>query len=230
MPTRRPSIISAHDPSRGLLLCDLDDTLIDRAEAFSDWVRMFAARNKLGREAMDILGRLDYDRDSGHRARLEYFTIARDVFGLTCCPEELTREYLDDMARLARPVRGVEAAMRWAVIRGWPIVVVTNGGYRQQVKLRVAGLDRLVTAIVISASAGLAKPDPGIFRYAAERAGWDGAAPWVVGDHPVNDIQAGCRAGMRTAWVSRGRPWTLPGTEPTVISAATPGAIRRAAR
>lgn len=208
------------------LLCDLDDTLINRVGAFSDWAFSFTARNGLGEDAVQFLVRLDRDRRNGHLRRREYFTMARDALKLIPEPHELIGEYLDEMAQLARPAPGVRAMLHRAATQGWRIGVVTNGDYRQRVKLDVARLKPFVTAVVISKEVGLAKPDPDIFRYAADRLGGDYGQTWVVGDNPVNDIQAGHGAGMHTAWVSLGRTCVGQSFAPSIISATAAGAIR----
>lgn len=208
------------------LLCDLDDTLIDRAGAFSDWAVRFAARNGLGAEAFRFMVRLDRDRQNRHWPRSEYFAMARDALNLSAEPNELMGEYLDEIAQLARPAPGVRTALRQAATQGWQIAVVTNGDCRQRVKLDVARLKPLLTAVVISREVGLAKPDPEIFRYAADQLRGDSGRTWVVGDHPVNDIQTGQAAGMQTAWVSLGRTWVAQGFAPSIISATAAGAIR----
>lgn len=216
-------LYSASTPS---LLCDLDDTLIDRAGAFDDWAVRFAARNGLGEEDSRFLRWLDRDRQNRHRPRDEFFTMARDALNLVPGAHELMSEYLDEMAQLARPARGVRAVLRRATAQGWPIAVVTNGDDRQRRKLGAARLTSLVNVVVISGEVGLAKPDPEILCYAAGRLGGDCGRTWVVGDHPVNDIQAGHDAGMLTAWVSLGRTWVGQSSAPSVVSATAAGAIR----
>ncbi|MGW0191599.1 HAD family hydrolase [Streptomyces sp. NPDC003362] len=50
--------------------------------------------------------------------------------------------------------------------------------------------------IVDSTVAGVAKPDPGIFRIALDQLGLDGEDCWYVGDHVVNDVVGGMAAGI----------------------------------
>ena len=76
---------------------------------------------------------------------------------------------------------------------------VTNGNAEvSSTPLRDCFDDSLAAADV-----GAAKPDPTIFRIAAERAGVDLEEMAHVGDDPVRDIDAARRVGMRTVWVNR---------------------------
>ncbi|MGI9599442.1 MAG: HAD family hydrolase, partial [Acidimicrobiales bacterium] len=76
--------------------------------------------------------------------------------------------------------------------------------------------DSLVDAVCISGDIGIEKPDPRIYRAAAELTNTplDG---WMVGDSPVNDVVGAARLGLRTAWIRRGRAWTEAEATPTVI-------------
>ena len=49
----------------------------------------------------------------------------------------------------------------------------------------------------------------------------------MVGNHPAYDIGGGAAAGLRTAWVSIGRPWPAElSPPPTVIAADCATALR----
>jgi putative hydrolase of the HAD superfamily len=62
-------------------------------------------------------------------------------------------------------------------------------------------------AILISAERGARKPDPAIFRLAAQELGVEPSSGWHVGDHPVNDIEGSRRAGLQPVWFSGVHPW-----------------------
>ena len=87
----------------------------------------------------------------------------------------LVRELVTDDA--------VILALRRARAAGWTPFVVTNGTVAQQErKLRHTGLDREVAGWVVSEGAGLRKPDPAIFRFAAAQAGQSLDGAWMIGD------------------------------------------------
>ncbi|MEA2594966.1 MAG: putative hydrolase of the superfamily, partial [Thermomicrobiales bacterium] len=90
---------------------------------------------------------------------------------------------------------------------GVPWGIVSNGSRSQRNKIRKLGLEGRTNCIVISEAVGVRKPDPAIFHLAAERLLVHPAATLFVGDHPDADIVGAAGAGMRTAWLHRGREW-----------------------
>ena len=74
-------------------------------------------------------------------------------------------------------------------------------------KLRVTGLLPLVDLIVISENEQVKKPDPLIFRRAAERLAVQAAECVFVGDHPRNDVYGAGIVGMKTVWYSGEQQW-----------------------
>ena len=85
---------------------------------------------------------------------------------------------------------------------------------QQERKLRHTGLDREVAGWVISEGAGLRKPDPEIFRFAAARAGQPLDGAWMIGDSAEADISGARDAGLPGVWLHRGRPWPLTAFQP----------------
>ncbi|MFE3238647.1 HAD family hydrolase, partial [Kitasatospora indigofera] len=84
--------------------------------------------------------------------------------------------------------------------------------------LKASGIDALVDGVCISEEAGTRKPDPAIFETAAASVGRSLArGGWMVGDNAALDGVGGRAAGLRTVWVSHGRPWP-GGTEPDYIA------------
>lgn len=68
---------------------------------------------------------------------------------------------------------------------------------------------------VPAAEAGVAKPDPGIFRSAARRAGVPVDAILHIGDDPLCDVMGARNAGMRAGWFNpRATAWPHGGPRP----------------
>ena len=82
----------------------------------------------------------------------------------------------------------------------------------------MVGLSAYVDAVAVSAIDGVRKPDPGLLRIAAERAGASLEGSWMIGDDPLNDVQAARSAGIRSVWLRRGRTWP-DGLEPPTAQA-----------
>jgi FMN phosphatase YigB (HAD superfamily) len=61
--------------------------------------------------------------------------------------------------------------------------------------------------VCISEVEGYAKPDRQIFERAAHRCGTDLRDAWMVGDHPINDIEGARACGIGSVWIPNGRCW-----------------------
>ena len=85
------------------------------------------------------------------------------------------------------------------------LALVTNGAPDvQREKLAGTTLARHFSAIVISCEAGVAKPDPRIFRLALARIDASAAESVVIGDSLARDVAGAKAAGMRAIWIDRG--------------------------
>jgi putative hydrolase of the HAD superfamily len=207
-----------------LLLVDLDNTLIDRSGAFGRWARDFVSAQRGGQA--DVQWLTGADRDGleqrerlaamiGERFRLDGQTEARVLAELRA---GLIRNIVADDA--------VTAALRAARAAAWVPYVVTNGTVQQQTrKLRHTGLDQEVAGWVISEGAGIRKPDPEIFRYAAAQAGQSLDGAWMIGDSAEADIRGACNAGLPGIWLHRGRPWPLRAVQPRGMANSFPHAV-----
>lgn len=189
-----------------LVLFDLDDTLVDQAGAFSRWAEDFVTAHALAADAVPWLIAANR-RVTGPKDRL--FTEIRGHFGLAPSMEDLWAQYrarMPELVRLRPHVLDGLAALRAA---GWRLGIVTNGMPDNQVaKIERTGLALHVDAYCVSGDIGVRKPDPRIFRIAAERCGGSlEAGGWVVGDSPALDVDGGRRAGLNTYWISHERPW-----------------------
>ncbi|MEM9209257.1 MAG: HAD family hydrolase [Pseudomonadota bacterium] len=81
----------------------------------------------------------------------------------------------------------------------YTVIAVTNGN----ASLQRIGIDHLFHDAVSAADAGVAKPHPGIFAAAVDKAGVEPGEVLHVGDHPELDVVGAARAGLRTAWINR---------------------------
>lgn len=189
-----------------LALFDLDNTLIDRLDAFRRWAGGFALER--GLDEADVAWMIELDAD-GALPMDVFFARVRERFGLVESVEELWdayRQRLPELVVCPRPVLDGLARLRAS---GWRVGIITNGRSDNQTgKIRRSGLAGLVDGWAISGAEGFSKPDSRLFAIAAERAGAALAhGGWMVGDGPDNDIVGGRAAGLRTIWVPRGRTW-----------------------
>lgn len=167
-----------------LLLVDMDDTLVDRAATAHRWVD--------SRVPVRV-------RPAAHGAlgwAVRRFQAHRLVSRLAALYERAEpRSYVLE--------EGVAATLERVRREGWSIGVITNGNRRTQpAKLASAGILPLVDGVVISSHEGFAKPDPRVFRLAAQRAGASLEDAWVIGDDLRQEIAGAARLGLRSVWLN----------------------------
>lgn len=193
-----------------LALFDLDNTLVDRDEAFRRWAEEFANDHGLDAEAVERLVTLD---KHGYLPRETLFAHIREDFGIDGPAGDLWDAYRRRMPHLARCPQEVRDGLARLRTTGWRVAIVTNGHADNQLgKIRSTGLDEVVDAWAVSGAEGVRKPERGLFEIAATRAGASlDTGGWVIGDHPVMDMAGGRAIGFATIWIDRG---TWAGQEP----------------
>lgn len=203
------------------VLFDLDNTLIDRSEAFR---RLFG-------HWYDTLPAPDRPPDR------EAFVSRMARYGIGYAPipeiyEEMLEVWLGSFPSLDAAEEAHFAMMPEVVglhpntetmlkgfrDKGIPVGVVTNGGTETQWgKLRKTGIADLVTACVVSQEFGSWKPDPAVFNHALHLIGADAESTLFVGDNSEHDILGAIGVGMRTAWMCLGREWEIESARPDHI-------------
>lgn len=187
-----------------LALFDLDDTLTDLSGAFSRWATEFAAQHRL---PDDAAARLISARREGPMDR--FFAEVRQKFELAEPAEQLWASYRARIPQLVQPYPHALDDLGTLRAAGWRIGIVTNGMRDNQLaKLHRTGLAEAVDGYCISDAVGLRKPDPRIFRRAAQNCGTTlSPDDWLIGDSPRLDIAGGHSVGIRTLWISHHRVW-----------------------
>lgn len=195
-----------------LLLCDLDDTLVDRGRIFDLWANDFVQAHGLTPEDRTWLTALD---NGGLTPREQFWDLIKSRIGLRQPVEALVAGWAVDFPSRYQCDDGVLDSLDEARALGWSLGVVTNGDADiQGRKLVEAGLDVAVDSVCISGAEGIRKPDLRLFALAATRAGSQLASGWMIGDNPEADISGARGAGLRTVWLSRGRTWPIADFEP----------------
>ncbi|HEX6247186.1 MAG TPA: HAD family hydrolase [Nocardioidaceae bacterium] len=189
-----------------LLLVDMDDTLVDRAATAHRWAERHLPRPVRG--PGQALLRLLVRHLQVHRLVSRLAALHERTHPRSYVLEEGVREALEEVRRA-----------------GWSLAVITNGNRRTQpAKLASAGILPLVDAVVISSHEGFAKPDPRVFRLAAERAGASLDGAWVIGDDLRQEIAGAARLGLHSVWLNPdGR---APSRDVDVQARSFPEAVR----
>lgn len=213
---------------RSLLLVDLDDTLIDRAAGFARWAEEFL-RTIGHRSKAEMAWLLSLD-DDAMTPRSRLFAAVRVRYGLRPSIETLVAHYQAELPRLIPPPsEKTPGALRSAREAGHCVCIVTNGSRRTQEPKITPELAAAVDGWVVSEAVGTAKPDPALLLAAADCVGRRLAADsWLIGDRAETDVLGAARAGIRSAWIKRGRVWDshLP-YRPTIEAATVWEAIDR---
>jgi putative hydrolase of the HAD superfamily len=197
------------------LLCDLDNTIIDRAAAFRAWATDFATGH--GHDAVTVEWLVAMDGD-GYGDRDAFFAGVRDRFGLAEPVEEIVADYYRSFLPRFRCEEHVRDALAEARRGGWRIAIVTNGPATQEDKIRHAGLEALVDAWCVSEVEGHSKPDVRLLEIAAARCDTTLTGAWMIGDNPDTDIAAAHEAGLASVWLRHGRVWSRDGFAPTHVA------------
>lgn len=211
------------------ILFDLDDTLFDHSYSCRAAIGgLRRERAFLRRRPLDELFQLyarrlsdDWEAVLARRMSVEDARTSRWEKLAEACGERLSRS---DARRVSGEYRALYQASRRPVpgaldlLRRWHgravIAIVTNNELAEQEgKLRFLGVEHLVDHLVVSETAGVSKPDPGIFRIALELAGVAPEEAVMIGDSWASDVLGAIAAGVRPVWFNRFH-YPRPGPEP----------------
>jgi FMN phosphatase YigB (HAD superfamily) len=208
-----------------ILLFDLDDTLVDRHRVFEVWASDFSSLHGMDPDESAWLHALD---DEGRTPRAVFWGSIRDRLELPDSVEVLVARWGVEFPALYECTPETLDAVGVARAGGWATGIVTNGDAQVQArKIASANLDGLVDTVCISGAEGMEKPDPNLFRLAAQRLGQSCADGWMVGDNAALDVAGGMAAGLQTAWLRRGRPWPPSDVAPTMTVDSVQEAVTR---
>ncbi len=192
---------------------DLDDTLwpiwpcIERAEdALAAWLREHAAATASLFADLDarlrLRGQVVRSRpDLGHNMsalRLEVIREALKKCGDDSALAEPAFDVFFDARMKVDLFDDVLPSLNYLATR-YPVVALSNGN----ADVHRVGIGEFFHASVSAHEFGVGKPDPKIFRAAAEAAGC--AAPEVlhIGDDAALDVMGALAVGMQTVWINR---------------------------
>ena len=204
----RAAVFGDDDTRIRAVLFDFDDTLQNRPVAFRRYTAFFMDKyfphlppeERRAREE-EMLRR----NNGGYVNYIDYFLSLIEDWKWTDAPEvgDIYREFqfrFPEYSTLFPDAKEVLAELRR---RGYLLGVITNGpSVQQNRKLDVAGIRPLTDIAVVSGDERVHKPDPEIFRRTASRLGAACGSCLYVGDHPVNDVQGACAAGMHPVFIN----------------------------
>ncbi|HEV3164550.1 MAG TPA: HAD family hydrolase [Isosphaeraceae bacterium] len=110
------------------------------------------------------------------------------------------REVEERYAELSPLIPGAAELVDWLAAR-FGLGLIANQGRACRERLADLGLLARFEVVAFSEEESIAKPDPGLFQRAIERAGAEPSRCLMVGDRLDNDLEPAARLGMATAWV-----------------------------
>ncbi len=196
------------------VLFDFDRTLLDRDASVSIFVatqyeRLKASLSHIPKER--YISRFIELDDRGYVWKDKVYTQLVDDFMIKgVSGEQLLEDYESEFHKSCIPypnlLEMLEQLKRAQVQTG----IITNGhGEFQLRNIQALGIDDYVNVILISEWEGIKKPDPEIFLRALARLGVRGEEAMYIGDHPINDVQASRRVGMKAVWKTDSQ-WEAP--------------------
>ena len=206
-----------------LVLIDLDHTLIERRVPVAATTAEFCAARGLDEDAARRVAEALRQRTGP-----QTFAALREGLGLRESAADLWAGYVAALGAAAVHRPETLTALDRLRAAGWTVGVLSNGVTDvQHAKITTAGIQHHVDAVCISEEAGARKPDPEIFRIAAARCGLPLTPDtWMVGNNPATDISGAAAAGIRSLWISAGRPWGAPRPTPDHTADDVPSAAR----
>ena len=170
------------------LFFDIGSTLVDESKAYEHRIRDTIKNRDIS------YGRFYNAMVDFAKQGLNAYNEAVHLFGLNRTPWYSGDEFL-----YPETISILDALSKW-----YKIGIIANQLPGTQERLNKMGIGKYIDLTVSSAEAGIAKPDPAIFRLALKRSNCAAENSVMIGDRLDNDIIPAKRLGMHTIWVRQG--------------------------
>lgn len=180
------------------LLCDLDNTLIDRDAAFEAWLHSEPSLSATDRAELICIDA------GGHGSRAQLFAALRRKLQLSIT--QVRKRFEEGILSHIAVKAGAIALLR--AFSGSKVVITNGTAQLQRAKLQAAGLGPFIDAVIVSEDLGQKKPHPALFRAALHAVSAQAVHALMIGDHPIHDIAGAKRQGIRGVLLRT--PWFDP--------------------
>lgn len=170
------------------LFFDIGSTLVDESKAYEHRIRDTIKNSDISYE--QCCNTMTHFAKQG----LNAYNEAVHLFGLNRTPWHSEDEF----------VYPETVSVLDALSKRYKIGIIANQLPGTQERLNKMRIGEYICLTVSSAEAGIAKPDPAIFRLALERADCAAKNAVMIGDRLDNDIIPAKQLGMHTIWVRQG--------------------------
>jgi HAD superfamily hydrolase (TIGR01509 family) len=210
------------------VLFDLDDTLFDHRESAAEALRRVQAAHecfrrvpfdefeKLHSALLEELhpqvlnARMEMDEARRERFRRLFKRCGMPASDEVCATT--ASRYRTDYMEARRAVAGAASLVAAVRSRAKVGIVSNNMLQEQRDKLEFCGLSAHVDALIVSEEAGVAKPDPAIFRMALDALDVTADQSVMLGDSWSADVVGAQAAGIRVVWFN---PLRNPSPDPS---------------
>lgn len=192
------------------VIFDLDNTLLDRSSTFKAFTISFLNHYFYQLESRQhLLERIIALDQDGYKDKRVLFQELIEELPWASKPDhtELIRYYNDHYVKNAILMEHALDVIRHIKSK-YQTALITNGRNEIQYgKIDHLGIRDAFDFIIVSEEAGCKKPDRRIFEAALNALALQPAQCIYVGDHPVNDIEGACQAGLSAIWIQVNQPW-----------------------
>ncbi len=200
-------VLSGADGARAVLF-DFDDTLQDRVSAFLSVARCLLRRH-MSAQSEDARERYAQqmltENNGGYVDYRTFFhkLVAAWPFDEGATGDQVKWEYRRLFPLYSRLFEETVEVLKSLRQRGYRLGIITNGSsLMQNRKIDVTALRPYLDLVLVSDDEGVQKPNPELFRRAADRLCVAPENCVFVGDHPINDVQGACDAGMKAIFLN----------------------------
>ncbi|SER10063.1 putative hydrolase of the HAD superfamily [Gracilibacillus ureilyticus] len=116
--------------------------------------------------------------------------------------QELLEDYVEQFHHCCVPYPNLLTTLEILKNSNIKIGMISNGKTDfQRRNIEALNISHFFDQIIISEEAGLKKPDPMIFQLALDKLRVKSYESVFVGDHPLNDIEAAQKCGIKGIWI-----------------------------
>ena len=207
-------------------LFDLDDTLIDRKNAYEYMYKIFYDSHKEISDSMswkiakEFFWSLSPNGAADQKKSIEAInkkwpSIPNDPIGFKKFYFETMIEGLNPLPNSFKFIKKLNTlGIKWGI--------VTNGDHYQFKKVEKVGWGKIIPFLLASDIYGAKKPDPMIYHEAVRlldigKTKKDYSEILLIGDNPYTDILGAQNVGMKTAWIKMGKNYPNDAPYPDLI-------------
>ncbi|WP_299835215.1 HAD family hydrolase [uncultured Tenacibaculum sp.] len=188
-----------------ILVFDLDNTLINRNEAYWLWLK-----NKVLHECKSIDKSLILYYDNwGYTSRHHFYNWLIKKYELSISSDELIMLCANELYQYISQNKETLLILK-CLKEQYKIVIGTNGGTQNQTnKLKAAGILAYVDHVYISENIGYKKPDSNFYKHIQDNLNCLSSEIIMIGDHYEQDFLAPKKLGWKSVWLSHNRTLIL---------------------